>query len=216
MKNGELTLRVGDEEAKFNLTKIVIFANDGKRICIRVDSLIPSISEVLHDMVDQDPFKKCLTESLSMADLKFEHASTVQKMSKITLAIEENEDSIVIKEEKKTPYGLVLKELPENLRYAFLGENGTKPVIISSILDPNMEAKLLDVLKKNMNAFAWSIEDIKGISPSICMHKIMMEEDYTPTIKHQRQLNPAMKEVVKKEVLKWLHAGFIYAISGNS
>ena len=47
-----------------------------------------------------------------------------------------------------------------------------------------MEAKLLDILKKNMDAFAWSIEDIKGITPSIFMHKIMMEEDYKPTIEH--------------------------------
>ena len=57
-------------------------------------------------------------------------------------------------------------------------------MIISSIFDANMEAKLLEVLKKNMNAFALSIEDIKGISPLICMHKIMMEEDYTPTIEY--------------------------------
>ena len=104
----------------------------------------------------------------------------------------------MIEEEKKTPDGLVLKELPGNLRYAFFGENGTKPVIISSVLDANMEAKLLYVLKKNMSAFAWSIEDIKGISPSICMHKIMIEKDYTPTIEYQRRLNPSMKEVGKK------------------
>ena len=95
-------------------------------------------------------------------------------------------------------------------------ENGTKPVIISLVLDANMEAKLLDVLKKNMDAFPWSIEDIEGISPSICMHKILIEEDYTPKIEHQRRLNLAMKEVVKKEVLKWIHAWFIYAISDNS
>ena len=55
---------------------------------------------------------------------------------------------------KKTLDGLVLKELPRNLRYAFLGENDTKPMIISLVLDANMEAKLLDVLKKNMDAFA--------------------------------------------------------------
>ena len=80
-----------------------------------------------------------------------------------------------------------------------------------------MEAKLLKVLKKNMDAFAWSIEDFKGISPSILMHKILMEEDYTPTIEHQRQLNPAIKEVMKKKkVLKWLHVGFIYDISDSS
>ena len=97
----------------------------------------------------------------------------------------------------------------------FLGENGTKPVIISSDLSKEMEVELLEVLKRNVNAFTWSIEDIKAISPSICMHKILMEEDDTPTVEHQRRLNPAVKEVVKKEVLKWLNAEFIYAISYN-
>ncbi|XP_075486322.1 uncharacterized protein LOC142525924 [Primulina tabacum] len=60
----------------------------------------------------------------------------------------------------------------------------------------------------------WSISDIRGISPTICMHKILMEESYTPSVDHQR-LNPAMKEVVKNEVLKLLNAGVIYAISDN-
>ena len=78
-----------------------------------------------------------------------------------------------------------------------------------------MEVKLLGVLERNSGAFVWSIEDVKGISPSICMHKILMEEDHAPSIEHQRRLNPAIKEVVKKEVLKWLLAGFIYAISDN-
>ena len=67
----------------------------------------------------------------------------------------------------------------------------------------------------NSEAFAWNIENIKGISPSICMHKILMEEGHTPSIEHQRWLNPAMKEVVKKVVLKWLEAKFIYAISDS-
>ena len=107
----------------------------------------------------------------------------------------------------------MLKELPKGLRYTFLGWNETKPVIISSQLDNDMEVKLLGVLKKNLEAISWSIDDIKGMSPSICMHKILMEEDHAPSIEHQRRLNPTMKEVVQKEVLKWLHAGFIYAIS---
>ena len=45
------------------------------------------------------------------------------------------------------------------------------------------------------------------------MHKILMEENAKTSIEHQRRLNLVMKEVVKKEVLKWLNAGFIYAIS---
>ena len=47
------------------------------------------------------------------------------------------------------------------------------------------------------------------------MHKILLEENAKTSIEHQRRLNPVMKEVVIKEVLKWLNAGFIYAISDS-
>ena len=45
------------------------------------------------------------------------------------------------------------------------------------------------------------------------MHKILMEENAKTSIEHQRRLNPVIKEVVIKEILKWLKAAFIYAIS---
>ena len=47
------------------------------------------------------------------------------------------------------------------------------------------------------------------------MHKILLEENIKTSIELQRRLNPVMKEVVRKEVLKWLNAGFIYTISDN-
>ena len=103
VKIGELTLRVGDEEVKFYLTKTVKFSDNDKITCMRVDSLIPSIGEVLHDMAKWDPLEKCLTKSLYMVDLEFEHPYTVQEMSETILDIEENEDTVVIEEEKKTP-----------------------------------------------------------------------------------------------------------------
>ena len=56
---------------------------------------------------------------------------------------------------------------------------------------------------------------MKGISPSICMHKILLKENAKTSIEHQRRLNLVMKAVVRKEVLKWLNTGFIYAISDN-
>ena len=48
------------------------------------------------------------------------------------------------------------------------------------------------------------------------MHKILLEDNVKTSIEHQRRLNPVMKEVVRKEVMKWLNAGFIYAISDSS
>ena len=42
------------------------------------------------------------------------------------------------------------------------------------------------------------MDDIRGISPALCMHKIYMEEDHKPSAQHQRQLNPLMTNVVSK------------------
>ena len=47
------------------------------------------------------------------------------------------------------------------------------------------------------------------------MHKILLEENSKTSIEHQRRLNLVMKEVVRKEVLKWLNVGLIYAISDS-
>ena len=50
----------------------------------------------------------------------------------------------------------------------------------------------------------------------MCMHRILLEEDSKSTVDAQRRLNPSMKEVVQKEVLKWLDAGVIYHIFDSS
>ena len=71
---------------------------------------------------------------------------------------------------------------------------------------------MVETLRKSKEAIALSMDDWKGIDPSICMHKILMEENANPSIEHQRRLNSVMKDVVRKEVLKWLNVGFIYAI----
>ncbi|GAB2266098.1 hypothetical protein Dimus_037865 [Dionaea muscipula] len=57
--------------------------------------------------------------------------------------------------------------------------------------------------------------DIQGISPSICMHKILMEDEYKTVAQPQRRLNPMMQEVVKKEAIKLLDLGIVYPISDS-
>ena len=42
-----------------------------------------------------------------------------------------------------------------------------------------------------------------------------MEEDAKPVRDHQRRLNPKMKEVVRKEILKLLEAGIIYPVADS-
>ncbi|KAH9751080.1 hypothetical protein KPL71_014142 [Citrus sinensis] len=108
-----------------------------------------------------------------------------------------------------------LKPLPSHLKYMFLGDDETLLVIISSKLSTLEEEKLIRVLKDYKKAIGWTIADIKGISRSTCMHRILLEEDAKPSIQAQRRLNPLMMEVVKKEILKLLDAGIIYPISDS-
>ena len=68
------------------------------------------------------------------------------------------------------PLTLELKPLPAHLRYAYLGESTTLSVIISAELTTEQEESLLTVLKEFRRAIGWTIVDIKGINPSLCMH----------------------------------------------
>ncbi|GJV21027.1 reverse transcriptase domain-containing protein [Tanacetum coccineum] len=100
-------------------------------------------------------------------------------------------------------------------KYAFLEGTDKLPVIISKELKDEEKAALLKVLKSHKRAIAWKIFDIKGIDPSFCTHKILMEDDFKPAVQHQRRVNPKIHEVIKKEVIKLLDAGLIYPISDS-
>ncbi|GJV45355.1 reverse transcriptase domain-containing protein [Tanacetum coccineum] len=52
-------------------------------------------------------------------------------------------------------------------------------------------------------------------NPEFCSHKILLEDDYEPSVQHQRRVNPKIHDVIKKEVEKLLDAGLIYPISDS-
>ncbi|KAK1653753.1 hypothetical protein QYE76_071558 [Lolium multiflorum] len=108
-----------------------------------------------------------------------------------------------------------LKPLPDNLKYAHIDDKKIYPVIISSKISEIEEERLLEILKKHRGAIGYTLDDLKGISPSICQHAINMEDDAKPVVEHQRRLIPKMKEVVRNEVLKLLEAGIIYPIADS-
>jgi hypothetical protein len=108
-----------------------------------------------------------------------------------------------------------LKPLPQELKYAYLDEKNIYLVIISANLLAEEEEKLLEVLKAQRAAIGYSLDDLKGISPALCMHKINLEEDANPVVDFQHRLHPKMKEMVRKEVIKLLESGIIYHIADS-
>ncbi|RDY12523.1 Retrovirus-related Pol polyprotein, partial [Mucuna pruriens] len=114
-----------------------------------------------------------------------------------------------------TPPPMELKPLPNHLKYAYLDNEQQLPVIIANNLYQEQEDKLLNVLRQHKKAIGWKLSDFPGINPSICMHRILMEEEIKPIRQQQRRLNPTILDVVKKEVTKLLAARIIYPISDS-
>ena len=221
MQKGVLTLRVGEEAVDFNLLQSLKNMDTDREDYKLVDDVYLNNSDCYYDCNAQLPINEneMNFQYLECVNADFPHISLYS--TKKVLSLKQNSMDNGDNNEKKefhqetSTKGLVLKELPSHLKYAYLELLKSKPVIISARLSNAEEPKLLKFLKNYQESIAWSIDELKGISPSICMHKILLEENAKPFVEHQRRLNPVMKEVVRKEVLKWLNAGFIYAISNS-
>ena len=88
-------------------------------------------------------------------------------------------------------------------------------MIISDKLSKDETLQLLTILEKHRSAFGYSLDDLKGIRPILCTHRIPIDLAYPPSREPQCRLNNAMREAIKKEVLKLLHAGIIYPMPYN-
>jgi hypothetical protein len=88
-------------------------------------------------------------------------------------------------------------------------------VIINDKLSNDETRRLVATLDKYRLVIGYSLKDLKEISPSLCTHRIPIEQDHKLIHEHQRQLNNAMRQVVKKEVLKLLKARVIYPVSDS-
>ena len=84
----------------------------------------------------------------------------------------------VLFEEKPSKPGR--KPLPSTLKYVFLREGESYPVVISSSLSESLEVSLLKVLKRHRKALGWTIADLHGISPLMCTHRIYPEGETKP------------------------------------
>ncbi|KAJ9555204.1 hypothetical protein OSB04_009818 [Centaurea solstitialis] len=198
VKHGKLSLNVGKEKVEFELRKSMGLPPSMDDIQI-ADALETVFSEEI--LVDEEDAR--VIEEIFDASEPFTKKVAVEPISAM------KEENIA------APPKVDLKPLPPNLKYAFLGDDSTYPVIVSSSLSSSQLDKLLHVLRKYRSVLAYSIDDIKGISPSFCTHRILLNDEHASSIEHQRRLNPNMKEVVQKEVLKLLKSGIIYPISDS-
>ncbi|GJZ99982.1 reverse transcriptase domain-containing protein [Tanacetum coccineum] len=221
VKNKELNLGIGEDRATFHIDKAMQHSHVNDDTCFRIDVIDDITEDELDALLDDSkPFLNTSEKiSETLLDKEFDEfmSENVQE-DEIKDDFEElpPEDELRIKKYiQDPPTDLEMKPLPKHLEYAFLEENSLLPVVISALLKQNEKERLVSVLKNHKESFAWKTSDIPGINPSFCKHKINLEDDVKPVIQRQRRLNPNMKEVIKKEIIKLLDASIIYAIEDS-
>ncbi|KAJ9553458.1 hypothetical protein OSB04_017503 [Centaurea solstitialis] len=149
----------------------------------------------LYDLTNRDLLEVAITRHLDVrtVNMLMKKYDLEPELKEMVLAMESD------RHKKFQAPELELKELPSHLKYVYLGKDNTLPVIISTELSSEEEQRLVNVLEEHKEAIGWTIADIKGLSPSVCMHKILLEDDYKPFREAQRRLNPPMMEVVPKK-----------------
>jgi len=209
---------------KFDIFDAMKFPSNVNLICAL--SVIDELSQAVHDLSHKDELETVLNMSLDASEHipyvlhdelvamieSFCQVSSIEKSEKICLTTEHDKllPSLI------SPPKLDLKPLPENLKYVYLGEDETLPVIISSVLKLEQEEKLVRVLREHREAFEWTLADLKGLSPTLCTHAVALESETRPKRDPQRRLNPPMMQIVQKEILKWLDTGVIYPIADSN
>ncbi|GJX32921.1 reverse transcriptase domain-containing protein [Tanacetum coccineum] len=108
-------------------------------------------------------------------------STTSEKISDSSLD-HEFEEFMAIKIEEIPEQEEEVKNSFEHLEYAFLEKDSLLPVVISALLQDDEKKRIVSVLKKHKEAFAWKTSDILGISPSFRKHKINFEDDDKPVI----------------------------------
>ncbi|TQE13618.1 hypothetical protein C1H46_000625 [Malus baccata] len=212
------------EIINFNISEAMKFPKDDHS-CFSID-ILDELAQDYLDMLEDDPLETTIAQGFgtkpNMAVPNDEHAELVAALESLPKHHGKPSNPIPIPVSTNTLLPSViqapvleLKPLPDHLKYAFLGEEETLPIIVSSSLTALEEEKLIRVLKEHKTAIGWTLADIKGISPTTCMHRIFLKDGAKPTREAQRRLNPPMMEVVKKEIIKLLDCGVIYPISDS-
>ncbi|CAN6712639.1 unnamed protein product [Malus baccata var. baccata] len=222
---GTLSMEFDREVIDFNISEAMRYPNDDHS-CFSID-IIDLLAQEHLEQLHKDALEMVITNGVGLKNegTKSKHTHGMHETTHVVHPSEEVIEMVVALESLPPQYGklliqisnsvstnkmlpsviqapsLKLKPLPSHLKYVFLDDQETLPVIVFSLLTAQEEGKLVRMLKEYKTAIGWTLADIKGISPTTCMHRILLEEWAKPSRGH---LNPPRMEVVKKEIIKLL------------
>ncbi|GJT13317.1 DNA-directed DNA polymerase [Tanacetum coccineum] len=205
---GTLTMEFDGQVIKFNIYDSMKYP--GNEYSVFSIDVIDSLVQKVYELNDEDSLKVALTNTISeSANKEFElNLNLHEAISKLNSLASVNKcvsyiglplnNAKLLTSIVQAPK-LEFKKLPDHLKYLFLGEGDTLPVISSNKLTLLEDERLIWILRDDKEAISWTVADISGISPSMCMHKILLEEGATPAKQFKCRLNPPPNDRSGKE-----------------
>ncbi|CAH9139860.1 unnamed protein product [Cuscuta epithymum] len=177
--DGKLVLRVGDETATFDMSKIMKRPCQDSGECFYLDDIDSMVEDCTPNMLSNE----------ALSDLLFEDSVAAEDLEPLPsfdcLMISGEEDSTdassvqgteddLDKVEKKnfqpdsffvSPSPLNLKSLPSHLKYTFLDDSPDPPIFLASGLELSQKSACLNLRSEQREALDRKISDTNGISP---------------------------------------------------
>ena len=81
-------------------------------------------------------------------------------------------------------------------------EEERREVKIRTTLSSTISEKLIDLLRKYNDVFAWSYQDMPGLDTDIVVHRFPLREEYVSVKQKQKRVKPEMLLKIKEKVKK--------------
>ena len=165
-EKGRLELTVEDQKVSFDIFEAMKHSDMGDA-CSKEEEVEQEIVLTTSTMIQHFPLEKKLGDEIdSLVD---NEECDDPKHNYVNRVVFEKMEKMRPPEKPKAE----LKTLPAHLKYIFLEDDKTKPVIISNSLKKEEEDQLVKILKRRKAAIGWHILDLKGISHHIvCIKSI--------------------------------------------
>ena len=85
----------------------------------------------------------------------------------------------------------------------------TKVKNVGENLSPDIRKGIVEFLKRNLDVFAWSHEDIPGILENVIQHRLNVDSRKKPVQQRKKVFAPKRNQAIMDEVNKLLTAKFI-------
>ncbi|KAL0430394.1 UNVERIFIED_CONTAM: Transposon Ty3-G Gag-Pol polyprotein [Sesamum radiatum] len=102
--------------------------------------------------------------------------------------------------------------MEELLNIELVPGDSEKITRIGSQIDEILREEVIKCLKRNMDVFAWTPQDLEGINPEVISHHLNIDTRVKPVKQKKRHFSPEKDKIIQAEIEKLVGVGHVEEI----